>query len=223
MTFPSVRICPNLQTSSRIHQTPLSPGVAPFFLMSSPKRLQTLASTVPTLNADYLLVTHLPNIRYLCGFTGSAGALLIGGADQMFFTDGRYTMQARDEVRGARVRIEKHNAMMAAAIWLRDKTPGTLGIEADHLTVASEARLRRFLPKPWRFRPVYDAVESLRRIKDVSETKLIRQAVNLGSSLFPSLIKTIRVGVAEARVAAKLEYSARQAGASGMSFDTRPI
>jgi Xaa-Pro aminopeptidase len=189
-------------------------------LTRSSRRLHTLTDALPKLRADYVLITHLPNLHYLCGFTGSAGALLVGGAEKVFFTDGRYTTQAKAEVQDARIRIEKHNPMIAAAMWLREKTPGTLGIEGDHLTVASESRLRRVLVKPWRFRPLSGAVERLRRIKDPAETDLVRQAVNLGSSLFPSLLKTIRPGVAETQVAAKLEYSARQAGASGMSFDT---
>jgi len=169
---------------------------------------------------DYFLVTHLSNIRYLCGFTGSAGALLVGAKEPVFFTDGRYTEQAREQVRGASITIEKKSPLVAAAEWLKAKRPGTLGIESDHLTVASEARLRRVLPKPCRLRPLSGAVERQRTIKDAAETCLIREAVNLGSSLFPSLVKTIRPGVPETTVAAKLEFAARQAGAEGMSFDT---
>lgn len=170
---------------------------------------------------DYFLVTHSPNIRYLCGFTGSAGALLVSGGGSVFFTDGRYTSQAREQVQGASVQIEKRSPVMAAAGWLQGKRSAKrLGIEADHLTVASEARLRSLLPKPWRLVPLSGTVARQRIIKDAAEIELVRQAVNLGSSLFPSLIKTIRPGVPETTVAAKLEYAARQAGAEGMSFDT---
>ena len=193
--------------------------------MSLSQRLQALSSAFPRLRVDAYLITHLPNVRYLCGFTGSAGVLLLAGSDAIFFTDGRYTQQAREEIRGARVVIGKKSPLAAAAEWLGRKPKGLwLGIESDHMTVASEARLRSLLPKAWRLRPVSGAlpgsVERQRMVKDPAEVELLRRAVKLGSSLFAPLLKTIRPGVAETVVAAKLEYSARQAGAAGMSFDS---
>jgi len=188
--------------------------------MSFSKRLQTLSRSLATLRVDYLLITHLPNVRYLCGFTGSAGALLAGGPEPVFFTDGRYTMQAHQEVQGAMVRIEQKAPLAAATEWIGRKRGRTLGIEGDHLTVAAGARVRGLLPKPWRLRAVSSVVERQRMIKDSAEIELTRKAVNLGSSLFRSLVKSVRPGVAEATVAAKLQYAARVAGAEAMSFDT---
>ena len=188
--------------------------------MRLPPRRQALCATLAKLHVDALLVTHLPNIRYLCGFTGSAGVLLVNSADTVFFTDGRYTEQAHAEVRGARVQIEKKSPLAAAAAWLGRKRPSRLGIEADHLTVAMQERLRSLLPKPWRLRSLSGTVERQRILKDASEIAFLRQAVNLGSNLFQPLLKTIRPGVPETTVAAKLEYSARQAGAAGMSFES---
>src|SRR5882762_10526257 len=188
--------------------------------MKPSQRLQTLAATFPRLRIDYLLITYLPNIRYLCGFTGSAGALLVGGGEPVFFTDGRYTEQAHEEVIGARVLIEKKPPSHAAAEWLKRKRPGKLGVEGGHVTVTAEARLRALLPKPWRLRPTSGAVERHRMIKDAAEAELLRKAVNLGSSLFTPMLKAIRPGILETAVAAELEYAARRAGASGMAFDT---
>ena len=184
------------------------------------QRLHTLADSLPKLRADQFLVTHLPNIRYLCGFTGSAGVLIVGGPEPMFFTDGRYTAQAEDEVSGACVVIGKKSPLAAAAEWLKAQRGRALGIEAEHFTVASEARLRGILPPPWRLRPLAGTVERLRTIKDAAEIALVRRAVHLGSSLFGPLVKTIRPGIPETTIAARLEYAARQAGAEGMSFDT---
>src|SRR5882672_4465074 len=170
--------------------------------MRPSQRLQTLAATFPRLRIDYLLITHLPNIRYLCGFTGSAGALLVGGAEPVFLTDGRYIEQGNKEVLGARVLIEKKPPLPAAAEWLKRKQAGKLGIEGGHLTVAAEARLRALLPKPWRLQPTSGLVERQRMIKDPAEIDLVRKAVNLGSSLFGPTLKNIRPGVPEATVAA---------------------
>jgi len=184
------------------------------------QRFQELSTALTRLPVDYLLITHPPNIRYLCGFTGTAGALLVGGGDPIFFTDGRYTEQAHEEVIGARVLIEKKPPSLAAAEWLKRKRPGKLGVEGGHVTVTAEARLRALLPKPWRLRPTSGVVERLRMIKDAEEAELLRKAVNLGSSLFTPMLKTIRPGIPESAVAADLEYAARRAGASGMAFDT---
>ena len=189
--------------------------------MNLSQRLQTLSAALPKLQVDAFLITHLPNVRYLCGFTGSAGALLVGGAEPVFFTDGRYTAQAREQVRGARVQIAKGPLLSTVAEALKGTRSQTrLGIEGDHMTVAQEARLRALLPKPWRLRPLSGVVERQRRIKDATEIQLVRAAVQLGSSLFQPLLKTLRPGVPETTISAKLDYAARQAGAEGMAFDT---
>ena len=60
-------------------------------------RQQRLQNSLSTIRLDALLVTHPPNLRYLCGFTGSAGVLLLSGTKSVFITDGRYTEQARAE------------------------------------------------------------------------------------------------------------------------------
>ena len=76
---------------------------------------------------DALLVTHLPNIRYLCGFTGSAGVLLVSRSKgPVFFTDGRYTQQAQEEVKGAAIKIRPGKSALAGSLgdgW-RGRHPG---------------------------------------------------------------------------------------------------
>ena len=189
--------------------------------MDHPKRLLSLSAGLPKFRVDQFLLTHLPNIRYLCGFTGSAGVLLVGDGEPIFFTDGRYTAQANEEVRGARILIERMSPLAAAAEWIRRKRGGRwLGIEGDHMSVAAQGRLRAAVPKTLRIRPLSGAVERLRMTKDPAEIALLRKAVDLGSALFVPLLKTIRPGVAETTVAAKLEYAARTSGAEGMAFGT---
>ena len=81
-------------------------------------RQQRLQDSLANHRLDALLVVHPPNIRYLCGFTGSAGVLVITGKKRVFFTDGRYTGQARAEVQGAKIVIARKGPMAAAAAWL---------------------------------------------------------------------------------------------------------
>ena len=189
--------------------------------MDYKQRLRDLSAGLAEQRIGYLVVTHLPNIRYLCGFTGSAGALLLGGPEPVFFTDGRYTAQAKSEVQGARVVIEAKSPLVAVAAWLKkSRRGGILGIEGEHLTVTAEARLRATLPKRLHLRAVSGIVERQRMVKDAAEIERIRRAVKLGSSLFLPMVRTIRSGVAENLVAAKLEYAARRAGAEAMAFTT---
>jgi Xaa-Pro aminopeptidase len=188
------------------------------------KRLQEALSHS---RLDGLLVTHLPNIRYLCGFTGSAGALLITEGKSVLFTDGRYTAQARAEVQGARVAIRRKAPLVAVAEWLTTnrrslgrKQPWRLGIEGEHLTVAGRGRLAGALPSDVRLREAPPLVEEARMVKDTEEIERLRAAVLLGASLFDGTLKVIRPGVREDEVAAEMEYAARRRGAEQMSFET---
>jgi Xaa-Pro aminopeptidase len=188
--------------------------------MDYARRQSAMQTQFEKLRLDALLVTHLPNVRYLCGFTGSAGVLSLGLGRPVFFTDGRYTAQAREEVAGARVVISRGSPLLAAAQFAQKSKLRSMGIEAAHMTVASRAALRRALAGQPRLRDVGPVVEELRMIKDAGEIALIREAVHLGARLLDTALQVIRPGVAEAEVAAELEYAARRAGAEAMSFET---
>ena len=187
-------------------------------------RQTALQGLVEQSKLDALLLVHLPNIRYLTGFTGSAAALLVTEKGSVFFTDGRYTSQAREEVQGARIMVERKSPLAAAAAWIKAQRRGSaswrLGIEAENLTVAEESRLRESLAGKVRLRPAPPLVERARMIKDADEIEVLRQAVNLGASLFDTALKAIRPGVPENEVAAEMEYAASRAGAETMSFPT---
>lgn len=183
-------------------------------------RQAAIQAQLPKLRLDALLVTHLANLRYLCGFTGSAGVLLLGPRRPVLFTDGRYTAQARQEVEGGRIVIAKTSPLLAAAQFAQGHRLAAIGIESTHMTVASRAGLRNALGRRARLRDMGPVVERLRVYKDADEIALLRQAVNLGAQLLDTALRAIRPGVAEAEVAAELEYAARRAGAQAMSFET---
>lgn len=208
-------------SSERIASLAL-PDKLPF--MDYRGRRRRLQKALGPAKLDLLLVTHLPNIRYLCGFTGSAGVLLITEDRTIFFTDGRYTAQARDEVKGPRVMIAGKIPLTAAGEWLCANRPGRppvrVGIEAEHLTVAARNQLRKILPAAFRLKDVPPLVEQARLVKDADEIATIRAAVQMGSRLFDTVVAAIRPGIAEMEVAAELEHAARRAGADQMSFET---
>ena len=191
-------------------------------------RFERLQSILPNSKLDFLLITHLPNVRYLSGFTGSAAALLVSEQSATLFTDGRYIAQAKQEVRNARIVIGSKAPVLAAAEWLeaqRGRTASwpssrTLGIEAESLTAAARDRLRAALRTKGRLRSAPPLVERARMVKDRVEIRRIRAAVQLGASLLRVARRKIRPGVREFEVAAAMEYEARRKGAEGMSFPT---
>ena len=188
-------------------------------------RQQRLQNSLSTHRLDALLVTHPANLRYLCGFTGSSGALLITEKTALFITDGRYTEQARAEVT-AKIVIARQGPLAAAAAWLSShrkkgrRVPPRIGIESEHMTVAARSRLARMLPSGFRLREAPALVEQARMVKDEDEIACLRSAVLLGASLFDYALEVIRPGIREVEVAAEMEYAARQAGAEAMSFET---
>ncbi|HUQ50146.1 MAG TPA: Xaa-Pro peptidase family protein [Terriglobales bacterium] len=187
-------------------------------------RQTRLRTSLEASRLDGILVTHLPNVRYLCGFTGSAGVLAIvvakRGSKAIFFTDGRYTDQAKEQVRGATIRISKRPAMVEAAAWLVKERCKRLGIESQHMTVASRDTLAAFTRAKIKLVSTREIVESLRMLKEPEEIGQIRAAVLLASQVFETVVHDIKAGVPESSIAAEIEYLCRRMGAEGMSFDT---
>ena len=193
-----------------------------FKTMDYTARQEQLQSRLDDHRLDAFVVTHLPNIRYLCGFSGSAGVLLVTGSKSLFFGDGRYAEQARAEVQGASVVITHQAPLFRAGEWLR--TQGrklkVVGIEPEHLTVAERHQLAKTVGPGRRLREAPPLVERARMVKDPLELESLRAAARLAADLFEVALKTLRPGIKEVEVAAEMEYAARKAGAEGMSFET---
>jgi Xaa-Pro aminopeptidase len=192
--------------------------------MNFQARQQALRGHLATAKLDALLISHLPNLRYLCGFTGSAGLLLVEPAGSVFFTDVRYDTQAREEVKGAKVVIAKGALLLALGDLAvkRRKTARSwvLGVEAEHFTVAEKKRLSGLLPSGVRIKDTLATVEGPRMVKDADELDHIRASVNLGAKIFDRALEVLRPGMKEIEVAGEMELAARRGGADEMSFPT---
>ena len=189
------------------------------------RRQKNLREHLATTRFDALLISHLPNIQYLCGFTGSAGFLLVAENENIFFTDVRYDTQAHEQVEGAKIVIARTAALKAVGDWFTAKQKGrrrryTIGIEGEHFTLGEAKRLNSLLPSSVTLKPASAAVEQARMVKDENELQRLRAAVRLGASLFERALEVLRPGVKEVDVAAEMEFAARRAGAEGMSFPT---
>jgi Xaa-Pro aminopeptidase len=173
--------------------------------------------------ADGLLVTHLPDVRYLSGFTGSSGAVALAGGKAALFTDGRYTSQAKAEVAGMRVAIDKRPPAVRAVEWMAGVGVSRCAFDAGQTTVAAMESMRKALPGAVRrkFLLATDGlVAKLREVKDADEIARMRRASALGCRLFDGVLGYIVAGAKETDVAAQLELHARLAGAEAMSFET---
>ena len=167
---------------------------------------------------EALLVTHLPNIRYLTGFTGSAGLLLLRAESAVLYTDFRYATQAPTEVGGsADIEID------SASVWDRlkracaEQPRQTIGFEAHALTVRDAGRLKECAG---RTAPVGELVETLRVVKAPEEIEAIAAAAALASEALAEVLPTIRAGQTELLVASRLEAALRRRGSEWHPFQT---
>jgi Xaa-Pro aminopeptidase len=189
------------------------------------RRIGALRRKLGRAGLPGLVVTHLPDLRYLSGFTGSSAALAVTRRSARLFTDGRYRAQSAEEVEAAQVEIVSGAPAVAAVQWLAAQ-PGVelAGFDPTWTTVAELARWKAALPARLRraFLTALPAplVEPLRRVKDEDELALMIEAALKGCKLFEHILGFIRPGLREVDVAAELEHKARLLGAEGMSFET---
>ena len=195
--------------------------------MSLSGRRKQAAVAAKSAGVEALLVTHLPDVRWLSGFTGSNGSVVLlfgkGGLKASLFTDGRYTSQAKAEAVGMRVVIAPKSAVMAACEWMSAAGVKRCGFDDGNTTVATLKQMRSAVPAAARrkmFEPVGALVSKLRWIKDTGEIAKMRAAATLGCSLFEIALNLIQPGMTETALAAEMEHAARMAGAEAMSFPT---
>jgi Xaa-Pro aminopeptidase len=182
-------------------------------------RRTRLAERLPDLEVDAVLITNLPNVRYLSGFTGTNGQVLVSGTTATFFTDGRYTERARHEAPD--VECVTYGSSIDDELAGRCQSVGAsrLGFEARSVTVREHERLAKALGG-LRLIPLDDAVERLRWVKDPEELELLRGAQTATDGAFEEILEFLAVGQSERQVAQELERLLRRDGADGLSFDS---
>ncbi len=184
------------------------------------RRIERVRRRLAGAGADALLVTHLPNILYLCGFSGSAGALLVEPGRVTLFTDGRYILQSREEATGVRVRISRGPLLGAVGQRLRKTGRARVAFEPSRLSVAQRGELGRAAGRKIRWVRLANVVEDLRAVKDAEEIARIGRAARLGSEVFAEILPLVRPGMRELELAAEIEYRMRRRGAGGAAFET---
>jgi len=169
---------------------------------------------------DCLLISRPPNWFYLTGFTGEAGMLVVWRKGASLITDGRFTVQARDEASGVRVIHQKGPLLEAVGKQLKGSSLKRIGFDPTQLSVAEFKSLRRLAGTRRTWKPIVGLVEKLRMRKDEGELAQMRKAAILVGEVFEAVLPGVRVGIREFELAAEIEYQMRKRGASGPSFET---
>ena len=177
-----------------------------------------LFEAVTAAGADAILVTAPANVRYLSGFTGTNGWLLVGQARPLFFTDPRYGEQARREITDAEVVVTASGLVEALSGRLSELGQAQVAFEAEHVTVALRDKLEEGSGVDWT--GLGGVIEEARQKKDAGEIEAIRRALEIAEVALGEVAPGIAAGQSEKQVAADLERACRSGGAEGMAFET---
>jgi len=180
-------------------------------------RVTQIRELLETCALDAMVFCHLPNIRYLCGFTGSDG-VLVAGKKTGFLTDSRYTTQARQQVRADEIR-EYRTKIDGILDFLSDLGAIKVGFEAEVLSYALVDELRKKSGERHNWQPITKEVKGLRGIKDDSEIALLEKAASLNAECFAEVLPLLKPGTAEREIALALEFAFKRRGAEEKAFD----
>ena len=181
-------------------------------------RIKSVKKIMARRHLDAVIFSDINNIRYLTGFTGSEGTLLVGQGESVLLVDGRYTLQAAGEVQGVAVSEYKN---IFAGIEKAAKKLGArkLGFEAGATTVEAHQRLTGELKKTVLI-PLSSELKLLRARKDKYEIATMKKAALIASGAMAEIIARIRPGWTELEAARQFELEARSRGADGIAFET---
>jgi len=181
-------------------------------------RLSRVQDRLSDLNADALLLTALPDVRWACGFTGSNGLLIVGPDTSHFVTDGRYTEQARAEVDGATVHVGEEGLFECIAEEELLTGFSRVAFQADDVSVAQRVELEE-IGEDRSWMSVENVLTPHRAVKDETEVDRIRSAQSTTEAVFEEIVELVEPGMTEREVAAEIVYSHLKRGAESMSFD----
>jgi Xaa-Pro aminopeptidase len=158
------------------------------------------------------------NIRYLTGFSGSEGYLLVGKDEKLLLVDSRYITQAQEETQGCRVSLVD-KGMTGVAAPVSSLGLKRLGLEAQGISVARYEQLKKGL-ETIKLVPIKDELERLRGSKTAEEIAWITKASQIAEAAWEEVLTLVAPGVHEADLALELEYRMKKKGAERIAFDT---
>ncbi|RPI36097.1 MAG: aminopeptidase P family protein [Nitrospiraceae bacterium] len=178
-------------------------------------RIMLIAGSLESRGIDGILISQITNVRYITGFSGSYGCLLISSKEKIFWTDSRYEEHAKQEIEDFDIFIEKEGRPKEVVEMARLLGIKTLGFESS----VSYEFYRSLLRKGIRIKAVTNFIEDLRKIKDAHELVMIRKAVSRAENAFLKMKDAIRPGVSERQIALLLEENLKKEGCYSIPFD----
>ncbi|MGH9277673.1 MAG: M24 family metallopeptidase [Acidimicrobiales bacterium] len=187
-------------------------------------RAARLREGLDAAGCDALLVTRLVNLRYLTGFTGSAGLLLVLPDELVLVTDGRYRDQSAEELAAAgvdaRIEVGTTGASQRETMGAAARGRPRLGLEAESVTWGQQRRFGAEWFPGAELVPTSNLVEGLRRVKDPGEVDRMAAAAAAADAALDDVRATLAEGPTERELALALDVAMRRHGATGPSFDT---
>lgn len=182
------------------------------------KRLLKLRQKLQEHGIEALLISHPVNRRYLTGFTGSAGVVLITATEQLLLTDFRYVIQVQEQA--PHMTLVQHQGAIYHTVGEQCRKLGikALSFEQDHLTFAEFLQLKEAVGDI-KLQPTSGIVKELRMVKDADELAVMREAARIADQAFSKILSDIKPGVRENEISFKLEFYMRELGATSSSFD----
>lgn len=182
-------------------------------------KLAAIRRALKEKKLDAMLFSNLLNIRYLAGYSGSSGLLLVTARTVDFLTDFRYKSQAFREVKNARTTIISKSLLEDLAKLEAFRRAKKIGIEEQDLHYSQYLHLQKLAPGK-KLLPAGGAAEALRQVKTSGEIAHIARAARIADQAFDRILKFIRPGITEKGIATQMDYTMKQLGASQPSFDT---
>ena len=186
-------------------------------------RMSRLRDGLGAAGCDALLLTNLTNIRYLTGFTGSAGLAFVLPDELLFVTDGRYELQSADQLEAAGLEARFAIGGLAAqqeAVAAAGKDVSRIGLEAGSVTWARQRAMAADWFADAELVPTEGLVERLRRVKDAGEVSRIREAARIADAALAEVAPLLLDGITETDFALALDFAMRRLGAADVSFES---
>lgn len=180
-------------------------------------RLNKLIHLLERIDSDSILLTDLVNVRYFSNFSGSSANILITPNRTCFFTDGRYKVQAEEEVLNAEVIVCK-NIVESLKSTISEQGVKNVAFESTNLSYSQWQKLDKEL-KGVDLYPLKEEINCLRLLKDQNEIDILKSGSEIAKEAFFSVLKHIRPGEKEVDIALALEVEFRKRGAQQSSFD----
>jgi len=183
------------------------------------KRLQQLYFVMEEHKVDGIVVTYMPNIRYLTNFSGSAATLLLSKDKTVFVTDDRYEMQVKDELYA----LPNLEIQISRDVWelIAKNNPlgntASLGFESDWVSYHNAVEIRNIL-RPVKFKPADNLVERFTQPKSDEELSDMKKAIELAEKVFDYIANWVQPGFTEEEIAIEITYQSRKLGSENETF-----